>query len=88
MFLKTNIFLVRHGETEWNRQGRLQGSQNSALTPNGIQQAHQVKKSLEPYSIDFAYVSPLQRARDTIEIILKNRKLEAVIVKKRRMDAL
>jgi broad specificity phosphatase PhoE len=84
MFLKTNIFLVRHGETEWNRQSRLQGSQNSALTPSGVQQAHQVKKSLEPYSIDFAYVSPLQRARDTIEIILKDRNLEEVIVENLR----
>ena len=70
MFLETNIFLVRHGETEWNKLNRLQGNQDSPLTKNGIKQAHEVKKSLEQYVIDKAYVSPLKRARDTIDIIL------------------
>ena len=79
MFLETNIFLVRHGETEWNKLNRLQGNQDSPLTKNGIKQAHEVKKSLEQYVIDKAYVSPLKRARDTIDIILKGRNLEAVI---------
>jgi probable phosphoglycerate mutase len=34
------IYLVRHGETEWNREGRLQGRSNSALTKRGLEQAH------------------------------------------------
>ena len=79
MTQETNIFLVRHGETEWNKQNRLQGNQDSPLTRNGIEQAHEVKKSLEHYVIDQAYVSPLKRAKDTVEIILKDSELNAVI---------
>lgn len=79
MELETNIFLVRHGETEWNKQSRLQGNQDSPLTIDGVKQAHEVTKSLERYVIDKAYVSPLKRARDTMAIILQNRELEPVI---------
>lgn len=77
MHLETKIFLVRHGETEWNKQNRLQGNKDSPLTPSGIQQAVTAKRFLEQFSIDFAYVSPLKRARDTSEIILRDRNLKA-----------
>ena len=79
MIQETNIFLARHGETEWNLQQRLQGHKDSPLTPNGIQQAQEIKNALEPYSIDLAYVSPLQRARDTIRIVLKDRELIPIV---------
>ena len=79
MPLETRIFLVRHGETEWNLQNRLQGNKDSPLTPDGIQQALGVKKSLEQFTIDHAYVSPLKRARDTMGIILKDREVEVAI---------
>ena len=74
LYTETNIYLVRHGETEWNQQERLQGNQNSPLTIIGKQQAYDVKKSLDQYEIHQAYVSPLKRARDTLDIILKDRK--------------
>jgi len=76
--IKTNIFLVRHGETEWNRQQRLQGQKNSPLTKKGIQQAFKVKEALERHEIHKAYVSPLQRALYTIDIILDGREIEVV----------
>ncbi|MCK4711059.1 MAG: histidine phosphatase family protein [Gammaproteobacteria bacterium] len=76
----TNILLVRHGQTEWNQQQRIQGHQNSALTDLGKQQAERVKHALDKFDIDQAYVSPLKRARDTIQIILKNRQLEASVL--------
>jgi len=79
MPLETRIFLVRHGETEWNLQNRLQGNKDSPLTPDGIQQALGVKRSLEQFTIDHAYVSPLKRARDTMEIILKDRNVAVAI---------
>ena len=79
MILETNIFLIRHGETEWNKQNRLQGNKDSPLTPCGMKQAREVKKSLEQISINHAYVSPLKRARDTLKIILEDRELEATI---------
>lgn len=79
MSSETTIFLVRHGETEWNKQNRLQGNKDSPLTASGIKQACAVKKSLEQFVIDHAYVSPLKRARDTLEIILEDRKLEVAV---------
>ena len=79
MCKETNIFLVRHGETEWNQQNRLQRHQNSPLTVIWKQLAYDVKKSLDQYEIHQAYVSPLKRARDTLDIILKDRKLEVII---------
>jgi probable phosphoglycerate mutase len=77
---KTSIFLVRHGETEWNQQNRLQGNLNSPLTIAGIQQANDVKKMLDQYEIHQAYVSPLKRARETVSIILDDRKLDPIIL--------
>jgi len=79
MPLETKVFLVRHGETEWNKENRLQGNKDSPLTASGIKQAYEVKKSLEQFAIDYAYVSPLKRARDTLEIILEDRALESTI---------
>jgi broad specificity phosphatase PhoE len=74
----TNIFLVRHGQTEWNEQNRLQGQKNSPLTKIGKQQAFKVKESLDQHDIHKAYVSPLQRAQDTLDIILEGREIEVI----------
>lgn len=75
---QTKIFLVRHGETQWNQQSRLQGHKNSPLTKNGEIQALKTQKTLSQYEIQRAYVSPLQRAQDTMDIILKGREIEVV----------
>ena len=74
----TKIFLVRHGQTEWNQQNRLQGHKNSPLTKDGEVQASQIRNYLSQYEIHRGYVSPLQRAQDTIDIILKDRKIEII----------
>ncbi|MCJ8297974.1 MAG: histidine phosphatase family protein [Pseudomonadales bacterium] len=71
----TNIFLVRHGETLWNTQKRWQGSQNSNLTLQGITQAQAARDLLAEQPLHCAYVSPLKRAIDTIDIILEKRDL-------------
>ncbi len=74
---QTNIFLVRHGQTEWNRQHRIQGHQDSPLTPLGKQQAEQTRKALSQFDIQQAFVSPLKRAQDSAEIILQGRSLQS-----------
>ena len=79
MSVETNILLVRHGETQWNKESRLQGNKNSSLTPRGVAQANEAKSALEQYVFDRAYVSPLGRARETMEIILGGRDLSADI---------
>ena len=67
------IYLVLHGETEWNRQRRFQGRLDSPLTPYGLEQARRVGSTLGRLIKDPAMCrlmsSPLGRARQTAEII-------------------
>ncbi|HEU5415751.1 MAG TPA: histidine phosphatase family protein [Candidatus Angelobacter sp.] len=66
------IYLVRHGETEWNRDGRLQGQQNSSLTARGREQAEQLGRLLSRLlgpQQRLIQASPLGRARETAAII-------------------
>ena len=62
---KTSLVLVRHGETEWNLSGKMQGHQNSDLTPKGIEQAHQTGLALKGLNIEIIYSSDLGRAIQT-----------------------
>ncbi|MES9871219.1 MAG: histidine phosphatase family protein [Sedimenticola sp.] len=78
MSSKDTILLARHGETEWNVKNKLQGHKNSPLTLNGKKQALMVKKRISHYKLHKAYVSPLKRAVDTLDIILGDREVEVV----------
>jgi probable phosphoglycerate mutase len=71
--------MVRHGQTEWNKEHRLQGHKDSPLTLLGKDQAIQAKASLEHYEIHKAYVSPLQRAQDTLALIIDQQAIDVVI---------
>ncbi|GIM44572.1 phosphoglycerate mutase [Collibacillus ludicampi] len=66
---KTEICLVRHGETPWNKETRLQGSQDIALSPLGILQAKTVAERLRNESWHAIYSSDLTRAYDTAKYI-------------------
>jgi broad specificity phosphatase PhoE len=69
------ILLVRHGETEWNRERRNQGRLDSPLTERGIAQAHAIGRlirNLPNASAARIVVSPLGRARRTAEIICEH----------------
>lgn len=68
-----NLFLVRHGETDWNLEGRLMGQTDIPLNKNGREQAKTLQKKLENIKFDICYTSPLKRARETAEIICKNK---------------
>ena len=59
---KTEIILIRHGETEWNLSGRWQGHADSALSPRGIAQAQALGKRMKGEEVDMVYVSDLERA--------------------------
>ena len=63
------LYLVRHGETESNRELRFQGQRDTALSAKGMQQAQQVGAYLSKLRLDAVYSSPLQRARVTAEAI-------------------
>ncbi len=77
-FPKTiHYYLVRHGETQFNVQNRLQGQCDSPLTEKGIQQTKQTKERLKDIHFDYAYTSTSERARDTAEILLNGTNLYA-----------
>ncbi|MDF2906169.1 MAG: hypothetical protein K0R34_1490 [Herbinix sp.] len=63
------IYLIRHGETDWNRQGRFQGREDIPLNENGIMQAKQCGTALTEEQFRAVITSPLSRARRTGEII-------------------
>jgi phosphoserine phosphatase len=65
------LLLVRHGETEWNRQGRFQGQIDIPLNDNGRQQAQKAGDFLKDVKIDFAISSSMSRPKETAEIILQ-----------------
>ncbi len=63
-------FLVRHGETEWNRVGRAQGHADPPLNRRGRSQARKAAERLAGTSFQAVYVSDLQRALDTAKPII------------------
>jgi phosphoserine phosphatase len=64
------LLLVRHGETDWNRQGRFQGQIDIPLNANGRAQAEAAGGFLAPVPIHRAYTSSMARPRQTAEAIL------------------
>ena len=73
------IYIVRHGQTEWNVLGKVQGKQDICLNEKGKEQALLTKKDLDNKEIDLIIVSPLKRALETAEIINKDRNLPMII---------
>ncbi|MGH8982221.1 MAG: histidine phosphatase family protein, partial [Acidimicrobiales bacterium] len=74
------VFLVRHGETEWNRLGRRQGRLDSPLTDLGLVQAQEVAARAASLRIDAVFSSPLGRAATTAAIIAKPHRHEVVLI--------
>lgn len=72
----TTVYIVRHGETEWNLKRIIQGQTDSPLTSTGIQQAKKLSKELQKIKFDLVFSSDLMRAKRTAEIITAERKLE------------
>ncbi|WP_372656824.1 histidine phosphatase family protein [Hydrogenophaga sp.] len=65
----TRILAVRHGETAWNRESRIQGHTDIELNAHGRWQATQLAQALRDESIAAAYASDLSRARETAQIV-------------------
>ncbi len=64
------LLLVRHGETEWNRQTKFQGQIDIPLNDNGRSQSCLAGEFLKEVELDFAVSSPMLRPKETAEIIL------------------
>ncbi len=66
------LYLVRHGETDWNKAGRMQGRIEVDLNLFGFKQAHLCAKRLKAIPFEMAYTSPQRRALQTAELIVKH----------------
>ncbi len=76
--MATTIVLVRHGETDWNRDNRFQGHADPPLNDAGRAQARTLASELKTQTYGAAYTSPLRRAAETAAIITSELRLEAV----------
>lgn len=74
--METELIIIRHGETDWNKGLRFQGQQDISLNQSGREQASSVRDVLVDRKIDSIYSSDLKRARETAEIIAEPHHLE------------
>lgn len=78
---QVTFYLVRHGETLFNRQNRMQGWCDSPLTDKGREDARKAAEILKDVALNSAYISTSERCRDTAEIILEGRDVPATVMK-------
>lgn len=69
------LYLTRHGETDWNKDGRIQGQKDIPLNENGIKEAYELKENVKDIPFDFIVSSPLKRAYKTASIVNEDRHL-------------
>lgn len=72
------VFLIRHGQTDWNIERRVMGRLPIPLNENGIAQVHHLKKAFHQIEIDTIYSSPIFRASQSAEIISKPRSMDII----------
>ncbi len=62
------VYVVRHGQTDWNKDGRIQGGTDNPLNATGREQAAAMARLMAEVKVDTVYVSSHQRARQTAEV--------------------
>ncbi len=70
------LYVLRHGETDYNKEGRFQGQNNISLNEEGKKQAQETRKELQNIKFDKVFVSPLKRTIETAKIVVPNYKIE------------
>lgn len=69
------MYIIRHGETEWNAAGRLQGQTDISLNENGVRLARITGQALSYVNFDLIITSPLKRARQTAELVTEGKSI-------------
>lgn len=73
------LYIMRHGKTDWNVIYKLQGSVDIPLNEEGRQMAREAAVKYQDVKFDICFVSPLVRARETAQILLKGRDVPIVV---------
>lgn len=74
-----NIYIFRHGETDWNNLGKLQGQTDIELNEKGILQAKNISKYIKNIEFNKIFTSPLKRAMKTAEIVANDLNIKNII---------
>ncbi|MFH1470818.1 MAG: histidine phosphatase family protein [Candidatus Micrarchaeota archaeon] len=74
------VFVIRHAESDFNRNGLIQGSMDSKLTRLGAKQAYLLAEELKPHDLDFIFSSPASRAYLTAQSIAVPRSIPVAVV--------
>lgn len=69
------LYIMRHGKTEWNAMHKLQGRTDIPLNEEGREMAEKAREEYKNLNIDICYCSPLVRAKETAEIVLRGRNI-------------
>ena len=72
------LYIIRHGQTDWNLAHKLQGQTDIPLNERGRYVAALTREGLKEVPFDAAFTSPLQRAKETAEIILRGREIPII----------
>lgn len=72
------VLVIRHGQTNWNLEEKVMGRCNEPLNEKGIEQAYITKEKLKDYDIDLIICSPLERAKQTAQVINQDRNINII----------
>lgn len=72
------LYIVRHGQTDWNANNKIQGQKDTKLNNIGIEQANLLREKFNNLDIDLIMCSPLRRTKMTAEIMNKDKNLEII----------
>ena len=73
-----NLYVMRHGQTNWNVLGKVQGCTDIELNETGMKQAQKAKEEFNQCDIDIIFSSPLKRAKKTAEIVSQDKKVPVI----------
>lgn len=74
----TDIYITRHGQTVWNKEGKIQGRLNSDLTEKGIVGAELLSERIKDIKLDYILSSPIERALKTAQIARGQKKVDII----------
>lgn len=69
------LYIIRHGETDWNKEKKIQGHTDIPLNEYGRHLAEETAEGMKEIPIDLCFTSPLLRAKETAQIVLGDRKI-------------